>query len=29
LELIVPGATNREIAVALSIAEDTVKIHYR
>jgi DNA-binding NarL/FixJ family response regulator len=29
LELIVQGATNREIAVALSIAEDTVKIHLR
>ncbi|MBI5305696.1 MAG: response regulator transcription factor [Chloroflexi bacterium] len=29
LELIVQGATNREIAAALSIAEDTVKIHLR
>jgi len=29
LELIVQGATNREIAATLSIAEDTVKIHLR
>ena len=29
LELIVQGQTNREIAAALSIAEDTVKIHLR
>ncbi len=29
LELIVQGATNREIAAKLSIAEDTVKIHLR
>lgn len=29
LELIVEGKTNREIAAALSIAEDTVKIHLR
>jgi len=29
LELIVQGATNKEIATALSIAEDTVKIHLR
>jgi DNA-binding NarL/FixJ family response regulator len=29
LELIVEGSTNREIAEALSIAEDTVKIHLR
>ncbi len=29
LELIVQGQTNREIATALSIAEDTVKIHLR
>lgn len=29
LEQIVQGATNKEIAVALSIAEDTVKIHLR
>lgn len=29
LELIVQGSTNREIAAALSIAEDTVKIHLR
>lgn len=29
LELIVEGQTNREIAAALSIAEDTVKIHLR
>lgn len=29
LELIVQGATNREIGTALSIAEDTVKIHLR
>jgi DNA-binding NarL/FixJ family response regulator len=29
LELIVQGATNREIATALSLAEDTVKIHLR
>ncbi len=29
LELIVQGATNKEIAAALSVAEDTVKIHLR
>ncbi len=29
LELIVQGATNREIGAQLSIAEDTVKIHLR
>ncbi len=29
LEQIVQGATNKEIAAALSIAEDTVKIHLR
>ena len=29
LELIVQGETNKEIATALSIAEDTVKIHLR
>jgi DNA-binding NarL/FixJ family response regulator len=29
LELIVQGKTNKEIAAALSIAEDTVKIHLR
>jgi two-component system nitrate/nitrite response regulator NarL len=29
LEFVVQGATNKEIATALSIAEDTVKIHLR
>ncbi len=29
LELVVQGKTNKEIATALSIAEDTVKIHLR